>query len=366
MANNARLAIMRAKIDNIVTDLMLKTTADYVYVDDSTTLAAKLATLASTNDITALQQAIDALGALASKDKVAYADLESTLAALIDGKAEASALTEEINRAKAAEEANTAAIGTLRTEFETASTSFTTQLGTIGTTIATMQGGDTDSNKSIRQIANEELVAQLIPGNAAESLNDLQEIAAWIQSHPGDASAMNAAITALQNKVVLGTYVDGEETKEYATVKAYVEACIAALNIGQYAKSADLGALAAKDIITESEVDSGLMEKINASAQGNHSHANKELLDTYTQTEANLADAVAKKHEHANKALLDTYDQTNANLKAAVEAKHTHENAAVLNDITAANLASWNGKAKVYGASETVNLGDREIYIQLV
>lgn len=364
MANNARLAIMRAKIDNIVTDLMLKTTADYVYVDDSTTLATKLATLASTNDITALQQAIDALGALASKDKVAYADLESTLAALIDGKAEAQALTDEIARAKAAEEANTAAIGNLRTEFETASSGFTTQLGTIGATIATLQGGDTE--KSVRQIANEELAAQLIGENAAESLNELHEIAAWIQSHPGDASAMNAAITALQNKVVLGTYVDGEETKEYATVKAYVEACIAALNIGQYAKSADLGALAAKDIITESEVDSGLMEKINASAQGNHSHANKELLDTYTQTEANLADAVAKKHEHANKALLDTYDQTNANLKAAVEAKHTHENAAVLNDITAANLASWNGKAKVYGASETVNLGDREIYIQLV
>lgn len=31
-----------------------------------------------------------------------------------------------------------------------------------------------------------------------------------------------------------------------------------------------------------------------------HEHANKDLLDTYTQTEANLADAVAKKHEHAN------------------------------------------------------------------
>lgn len=36
-----------------------------------------------------------------------------------------------------------------------------------------------------------------------------------------------------------------------------------------------------------------------------HEHANKELLDTYTQTEANLADAVAKKHEHANKVELD-------------------------------------------------------------
>ena len=36
-----------------------------------------------------------------------------------------------------------------------------------------------------------------------------------------------------------------------------------------------------------------------------HIHANKDLLDTYTQTEANLADAVAKKHEHTNKSILD-------------------------------------------------------------
>ena len=31
----------------------------------------------------------------------------------------------------------------------------------------------------------------------------------------------------------------------------------------------------------------------------------KALLDTYTQTEADLADAVAKKHSHSNKAILD-------------------------------------------------------------
>lgn len=36
-----------------------------------------------------------------------------------------------------------------------------------------------------------------------------------------------------------------------------------------------------------------------------HTHTNKDLLDTYTQTEANLADAVAKKHEHLNKTILD-------------------------------------------------------------
>ena len=36
-----------------------------------------------------------------------------------------------------------------------------------------------------------------------------------------------------------------------------------------------------------------------------HTHNNKTLLDTYTQTETNLEDAVAKKHTHNNKAILD-------------------------------------------------------------
>lgn len=36
-----------------------------------------------------------------------------------------------------------------------------------------------------------------------------------------------------------------------------------------------------------------------------HIHANKELLDSYTQTEADIAYAVAKVHEHGNKTVLD-------------------------------------------------------------
>ena len=52
-----------------------------------------------------------------------------------------------------------------------------------------------------------------------------------------------------------------------------------------------------------SEADTTLQGKIDAI--DNHSHANKELLDTYDQTNANLKDAVDKKHEHTNKAVLD-------------------------------------------------------------
>lgn len=66
-----------------------------------------------------------------------------------------------------------------------------------------------------------------------------------------------------------------------------------------------------------------------------HTHGNKDLLDTYKQTETNLADAVSKKHSHANKALLDTYDQTNANIKDAISKKHSHSNKSVLDATTA-------------------------------
>ena len=44
---------------------------------------------------------------------------------------------------------------------------------------------------------------------------------------------------------------------------------------------------------------------IDALEKDSHTHSNKALLDTYTQTEANLADAVAKRHDHANAGVLD-------------------------------------------------------------
>lgn len=76
-----------------------------------------------------------------------------------------------------------------------------------------------DAGKSARTIANEELAKQLIPEDAQESLNTLAEIAAWIQEHPDDASAMNAAITKL-NEITAG--IGGEED-DYATVMAAIE-----------------------------------------------------------------------------------------------------------------------------------------------
>lgn len=75
--------------------------------------------------------------------------------------------------------------------------------------------------------------------------------------------------------------------------------------------------------------DARIESRVDALEADTHTHANKALLDTYTQTEADLADAVAKKHEHANKEALDAvtaakiaaWDAAEANAKAYADAE---------------------------------------------
>ena len=63
-----------------------------------------------------------------------------------------------------------------------------------------------------------------LSGDAQGLISTLTEIAQWIQSHPYDAAAMNAAIAKL-NEIVAG--IGGEED-DYATVMAAMEGKIAA------------------------------------------------------------------------------------------------------------------------------------------
>ena len=136
-------------------------------------------------------------------------------------------VSNEINAAKTALEAKIGTVAegkTLAGLIADNATAIEDHKTAIDSKVTTLIGSDI--NKSVRTIANEELAAQLIPEKAKENLDTLQEIAAWIQNHPDDASAMNSAITALQVKTELGKYTpEGQsEAVEYATVKAYVEA----------------------------------------------------------------------------------------------------------------------------------------------
>lgn len=174
--------------------------------------------------VTAIQEAMAALGALAHKSTVSESDLDAALA-------------EKINASTAANHTHTN-----KAELDKFVDGDKEKLDNASAAVTTLIGEDT--GKSARTIANEELAKQLVPAGAKEALDTLEEIAAWIQSHPDDASAMNQAIVALQNKVDTGD----------KTVSTAISEAIAALNIGDYAKAADLTALAARVTTLETTV----------------------------------------------------------------------------------------------------------------
>lgn len=90
------------------------------------------------------------------------------------------------------------------------------ELSGLNTKVTTLI--DKDANKSVRTIANEELAKQLIPEGAQESLDTLQEIAAWIQAHPKDAADMNTAIS--NNATAITANAQAIETEKNARESA--------------------------------------------------------------------------------------------------------------------------------------------------
>lgn len=162
MSNVTKKAIMRALVEGVLTDLMVQTKADNVYLDDTTTVAAKLAEM-----VTAINE-----------------------------------------RAK--------------------STDVTTQIS--------------------------DAINGLING-APATYDTLKEIADYITTHQEAADALTAAV---------GNKAD----------KTTVEAIQATVDV--------LGALASKDKVAETDLDDTLKAKVNAAAQGNHSHSNKTVLDGIT------------------------------------------------------------------------------------
>lgn len=128
---------------------------------------------------------------------------------------EGSTVIAEIQKVKDAAYNDTEVRGLIKTNADNI-TNLTGRADAVEGKVSTLVGED--AGKSARAIANEELTKQLIPEGAKESLDTLQEIAAWIQNHPDDASAMNAAIAALKTKV--GDIPEGATS---TTVVAYIK-----------------------------------------------------------------------------------------------------------------------------------------------
>lgn len=175
------------------------------------------------------------------------------------------------------------------------------------------------------------LAAADIGGAAIDTLKEIQD---YISSDGTAAAEMTGKISALETTV--GKAADGEneatglvksvadnasaisaeksraegveanlaqaDTDNLAAAKKYADDAIIGLKIGDYAKKSDLDTHTGDTTV---HITADERSKWNAAESKAHTHSNKALLDTYTQTEENLADAVAKKHSHANAAELD-------------------------------------------------------------
>ena len=224
MSNVAQKAILTAKIGGVLKDLMVKTSADQVFIDDNTTLAAKL---------TELVEALD--GKAAATHTHAQADVTGL---------------EDALTARPTTEAMNAAISTA--------------------------------------------ISGLING-APETYDTLKEIADYIDAHQDVVDTLNASIGSKADASVVATL---QET--VTAIKTVTDS---------------LGALATKNSVAESDLDEALKAKVNAAAEGNHSHGNK----------------------------------------------------AVLDGITADLVTAWNGKSTIYySATQPIGLAEGDLWVQLI
>lgn len=122
-------------------------------------------------------------------------------------------------------------------------------------------------------------------------VNSYKELIDWVATHGSEATEMAAGIaenkTAIENlKKFVGELPEGATA---TTVVGYIAEAIAALSIGDYAKATDLTAavdrIAALEDkkVAEADLDDTLKAKVNAAAEGNHSHTNKDALDSITK-----------------------------------------------------------------------------------
>lgn len=134
---------------------------------------------------------------------------------------------------------------------------------------------------------------------------------------------MNAAIAALQNQL------EGIDAGN-GTVKKYVDDAIAALSIGDYAKAADLTALAGRVTTLEGV---------------SHSHANKDALDGIDAGKVSAWDAAEQNAKDYADGLSDNYDAAGSAEQALTDAKSYADGLSVNYDAAgAADTAEENAK----------------------
>lgn len=149
------------------------------------------------------------------------------------------------------------------------------------------------------------------------------------------------------------TYVDGK-VETLTSADSALDARLAKVEgaVGASGSVATDIANAKKEAIESAATDA--TEKANKALADGKAYTDTEVAKDRTRLDALESDT----HTHANKDLLDTYDQTNENIKDAVTKRHTHANATVLDGIDASKVTTWDkvtAKADATALTEEAN-----------
>ena len=239
---------------------------------DVDTLAGKVGTVPT--DKTVVQMIADAQTSATYDDT----DIKASIKTIADDylkKADKDALQTAIDTEKGrmdafldAADIGDAAIDTLKelqdyiVSDKTAATTLTNKVGALEATVGQAAGDGTEATGLIKDIADNK---------------------AAIAAERTRAKGVEATLSAA-------------DTTNLQAAKDYADEKITTLGIGNYAKKTDLDSHTGD---TVAHVTADERTKWNAAESKAHEHTNKDLLDTYTQTEENLADAVSKKHSHS-------------------------------------------------------------------
>ena len=132
-----------------------------------------------------------------------------------------------------------------------------------------------DTGKSVRAITLEE-VAKILNDNDSSDIDTLEEIAAWIASHPDSVAELNAKIseneTAINNlKALVGTLPQGETS---ATIVAYIEKLTSALSARVTTIEGNIGTGKVDDRIATAKEEAITTAAADATTKANTAESN--------------------------------------------------------------------------------------------
>lgn len=135
---------------------------------------------------------------------------------------------------------------------------------TLASKLATMVADIGERAKSTDVTAQIQAAIDGLINGAPATYDTLKEIADYLAAHQDEYAALVQTVAGKVDKVE----GKGLSTNDFTdTYKAMLDG---------------LGSLASKNSVSEADLDVALAEKVNAAAEGNHSHANKAVLDGIT------------------------------------------------------------------------------------